>query len=106
MLWALTSPLPDDRTDFGEMSPVMVLTSDIFVSAETTSLMAGVAITHSEVIKRTTKKYGAFANCNGNHLFLISFIFTAPTRRLFASGLDTSKSCSGLEETGKNARGY
>ena len=56
MFWALTSPLPDDRTDFGEIPPVMVLTSDIFVSAETTSLCAGVAMTHSEVINRTAKK--------------------------------------------------
>jgi len=56
MLWALTSPLPEDRTDFGEMSPVMVLTSDIFVSAETTSLCAGVAMTQSEDINKTAKK--------------------------------------------------
>jgi hypothetical protein len=56
MLWALTSPLPDDRTDFGEISPVMVLTSVILVSAETTSLCAGVAMTPTEVINRTTKK--------------------------------------------------
>jgi hypothetical protein len=56
MLCALTKPLPEDRTDFGEMSPVIVLTSIILVSAETTSLCAGVAMTHSEVINRTAKK--------------------------------------------------
>jgi hypothetical protein len=55
MLWALTSPLPEDRTDFGEMSPVIVLTSDIFVSAEITSLCAGVALTQSDAINKTAR---------------------------------------------------
>ena len=56
MLWALTRPLPEDRTDFGDMSPVMVLTSDIFVSAETTSLCAGVAMAQSEAINKTARE--------------------------------------------------
>jgi hypothetical protein len=55
MLWALTNPLPEDRTDLGEILPVMVLTSDIFVSAETTSLCAGVAMTQSEIINKTAR---------------------------------------------------
>jgi len=50
MLCALTKPLPEDRTDLGEIVPVIVLTNDIFVSAETTSLCAGVARAQSEVI--------------------------------------------------------
>jgi hypothetical protein len=52
MLWALTNPLPEDRTDLGEIVPVIVLTNDNFVSAETTSLCAGVAMAQSEVINR------------------------------------------------------
>ena len=56
MLCALTKPLPDERTDFGEIVPVIVLTSDIFVSAETTSLCAGVAMAQSEVITKNIKK--------------------------------------------------
>jgi len=55
MLCALTKPLPEDRTDFGEMSPVMVFTRDIFVSAETTSLWAGVAMTQSDAINKTAR---------------------------------------------------
>lgn len=55
MLCALTKPLPDERTDFGEIVPVIVLTSDIFVSAETTSLCAGVAMAQSEVITKNIK---------------------------------------------------
>ena len=55
MLCALIKPLPEDRTDFGAMSPVMVLTSDIFVSAETTSLRAGVAMTQSDAINKTAR---------------------------------------------------
>ena len=55
MLCALTKPLPEDRTDFGEMSPVMVLRSVIFVSAETTSLCAGVAMTQSDAINKTAR---------------------------------------------------
>ena len=55
MLCALTKPLPEDRTDFGEMSPVMVFTRDIFVSADTTSLCAGVAVTESDAINKTAR---------------------------------------------------
>ena len=55
MLCALTKPLPEDRTDFGEMSPVIVLTRDIFVSAEITSLWAGVAMTQSDAINKTAR---------------------------------------------------
>ena len=53
MLWALTKPLPEDLTDFGEILPVIVLMSDNFVSAEMTSLCAGVAMAQSEVINKT-----------------------------------------------------
>ena len=55
MLCALTNPVPEERTDFGEMSPVMVLRSVIFVSAETTSLCAGVAMTQSDAINKTAR---------------------------------------------------
>jgi hypothetical protein len=48
--------LPEDLTDLGEIAPVIVFTSTIFVSAETTSLWAGVAMTHSEAINKTAKK--------------------------------------------------
>ncbi len=56
MLCALTNPLPEDLTDLGEIAPVIVFTSDIFVSAEITSLCAGVAVTQSDVINKTAKK--------------------------------------------------
>ena len=50
MLWALTRPVPDDLTDFGEIVPVIVLTNDIFVSLDKTSLCAGVDMAQSEAI--------------------------------------------------------
>lgn len=56
MLWALTKPVPDDRTDFGEIEPVIVFTSDIFVSLETTSLCAGINNAQSDVVTNKTKK--------------------------------------------------
>jgi len=39
----------------GEIAPVIVFTSNIFVSAETTLLCAGVAMTQSVVIKKSAK---------------------------------------------------
>ena len=56
MLCALTNPLPEDLTDLGEIAPVIVFTRVILLSAEMTSLCAGVARAQSEVIKRTVKK--------------------------------------------------
>lgn len=50
MLCALTRPVPEDRTDFGEIAPVIVFTSDIFVSLETTSPCAGIKSAQSEVV--------------------------------------------------------
>jgi hypothetical protein len=50
MLWALIRPVPDDLTDFGEIVPVIVFTSDIFVSLDKTSPCAGVDIAQSEAI--------------------------------------------------------
>ena len=50
MLWALTKPVPDDRTDLGEIDPVIVFTKDIFVSLDKTSLCAGKEMAQSEVI--------------------------------------------------------
>lgn len=55
MLWALTRPVPDDRTDFGEIEPVIVFTSDIFVSLEITSPCAGIKNTQSEVVTNKIK---------------------------------------------------
>ena len=37
MLCALTTPSPDDLTDFGAIEPLIVLISFIFESGETTS---------------------------------------------------------------------
>ncbi|CAB4726556.1 unannotated protein [freshwater metagenome] len=51
MLWALTNPVPDERTDLGEIVPVIVFTSVIFVSLETTSLCAGIARAQSEIMR-------------------------------------------------------
>ena len=50
MLCALTRPVPEERTDFGEIAPVIVFTSDIFVSLETTSPCAGIKSAQSEVV--------------------------------------------------------
>ena len=43
MLWALTRPFPDARTDFGAMSPLIVFTSRIFRSE--TGFSASMAMT-------------------------------------------------------------
>jgi hypothetical protein len=51
MLWALTTPSPDERTDFGEIEPLIVFINCIFVSAETTSPWAGKEMAQSEVIR-------------------------------------------------------
>ena len=50
ILWALIRPVPEDLTDFGEIVPVIVFTSDIFVSLDKTSPCAGVDIAQSEAI--------------------------------------------------------
>jgi hypothetical protein len=50
MLWALTRPVPEDLTDFGEIVPVIVFIRDIFVSLDRTSPCAGVDIAQSELI--------------------------------------------------------
>ena len=49
ILWALTSPVPEDLTDFGEIEPVTVFTNDILVSLDKTSLCAGIEMAQSEV---------------------------------------------------------
>jgi hypothetical protein len=47
MLCALTTPSPEDLTDFGEIEPLIVWIS--FIDGETTSPCAGVAMTQSEI---------------------------------------------------------
>jgi hypothetical protein len=54
-LWALTRPVPDDLTDFGEIFPVIVLTKTILLSLDITSLCAGVEMAQSEVITARIK---------------------------------------------------
>jgi hypothetical protein len=54
MLWALTTPSPDDLTDLGEIEPLMVLINTIF--PETTSPCAGVKLAQSEDIARNIRK--------------------------------------------------
>ncbi len=56
MLCALTNPVPDDRTDLGDIDPEIVLTSDIFVSLETTSLCAGIERVQSDVVNIKSRK--------------------------------------------------
>ena len=48
MLWALTKPVPDDRTDLGVIAPEIVCTNVILVSLESTSLCAEVVMAQSE----------------------------------------------------------
>ncbi len=55
MLCALTTPSPDDLTDFGEMDPLIVLIN--FMDGETTSPCAGVAMTQSEITKIRGKNF-------------------------------------------------
>ena len=54
MLCALITPSPDERTDLGEMDPLIVLIKTILL--ETTSPCAGVAKTQSEVITTNFRK--------------------------------------------------
>jgi hypothetical protein len=56
MLCALTTPSPDERTDLGEIDPLIVLINFIFVSAETTSPCAGKEMAQSEVIRIKVRK--------------------------------------------------
>ena len=56
MLWALTTPSPDERTDLGEIDPLIVLINFIFVSAEITSLCAGREMAQSEVIRSNVRR--------------------------------------------------
>ena len=55
MLCALTTPSPDDLTDFGEIDPLIVLIN--FMDGETTSPFAGVAVTQSEITKIRGKNF-------------------------------------------------
>ncbi len=55
MLCALTTPSPDDLTDFGEIDPLIVLIN--FMDGETTSPCAGVAMTQSEITKIRGKNF-------------------------------------------------
>ena len=54
MLCALITPSPDERTDFGEIDPFIVLIN--FMDGETTSPCAGVAKAQSEVITIKVRK--------------------------------------------------
>ena len=56
MLCALTNPVPDDRTVVGDIDAEIVLTSDIFVSLETTSLGAGIERVQSDVVNIKSRK--------------------------------------------------
>ena len=56
MLWALTTPSPEDLTDFGAIEPLIVLINLIFESGETTSPCAGIAMAQSEVIRINVRK--------------------------------------------------
>ena len=56
MLCALTTPSPEDLTDFGEIEPLIVLINFIFASEEITSPCAGSAMAQSEVIRITVRK--------------------------------------------------
>jgi hypothetical protein len=56
MLCALTTPSPDDLTDFGDIEPFIVLINFIFGSGTTTSPCAGIAMAQSEVIRIKARK--------------------------------------------------
>lgn len=56
MLCALTKPVPDERTDLGEIDPVIVFTRDIFVSLDKTSLCAGIEMAQSEAVRANIVK--------------------------------------------------
>ena len=55
MLWALTRPDPEDLTDFGDISPVIVLTKTILFSLVKDSLCAGVEMAQSDVNTATKR---------------------------------------------------
>ena len=55
MLCALTTPSPEERTDFGEIDPLIVWIN--FIDGETTSPCAGVAMTQSEITKIKGKNF-------------------------------------------------
>jgi hypothetical protein len=56
MLCALTTPSPDDLTDFGDIEPFIVLINFIFESGATTSPCAGIEMAQSEVIRTKVRK--------------------------------------------------
>jgi len=56
MLCALTTPSPEDLTDFGEIEPFIVLINFIFELDETTSPCAGNAMAQSDVIRIKVRK--------------------------------------------------
>jgi hypothetical protein len=53
MLCALTTPSPDDRTDLGEIDPLIVWIN--FIVGEITSPCAGVARAQSEISESESK---------------------------------------------------
>ena len=55
MLCALTTPSPDDLTDFGDIEPFIVLINFIFGSGATTSPCAGIEMAQSEVINKNVR---------------------------------------------------
>jgi hypothetical protein len=55
MLCALTTPSPEERTDLGEMDPLIVLIN--FMDGETISPCAGVAEAQSETTKNIGKNF-------------------------------------------------
>jgi hypothetical protein len=56
MLCALTTPSPDDLTDFGDIEPFIVLINFIFGLGATTSPCAGIEMAQSEVIRTKVRK--------------------------------------------------
>jgi hypothetical protein len=52
MLWALTSPVFDANTDFGEIDPLTVESKTIFCSAFVTSALAESAVIEAKVSVR------------------------------------------------------
>ena len=72
MLWAETKPLLDARTDFGAMSPVIVVASFIFVSAESISALLGeMVITIRYAIKRTRIRTRSIYPVTSSHDFAL-----------------------------------
>ncbi len=56
MLCALTTPSPEDLTDFGAIEPLIVFINFIADSVTTTSPCAGIAMAQSEVIRIKVRK--------------------------------------------------